>query len=144
MGDEHLYKFLDSTIPSCKNFKWKEFLWLPKWKIHVLPDEEVFFNLIMTANKMQHIRDILKQPIKITSGYRPKEYNVLIGGATKSAHILGLACDFQVKDIPAKDVREILLPHLEKLDIRMEDHKGNWTHIDLIPVSPKGKRFFKP
>lgn len=144
MGENHLYKFLDSVIPSTTHFKWKEFLWLPRWKIHALPDEETYFNLVTTAKKMQDIRDILQAPINITSAYRPVEYNVLIGGAKRSAHILGLASDFQVRDYSAKEVRDILLPWLDKLDIRMEDHQGNWTHIDLMPVGPKGKRFFKP
>lgn len=144
MGETHLYKFLDSVIPSTTHFTWSEFLWLPKWKIHALPDEETYFNIITTAKKMQDIRDILKAPIKITSGYRPPEYNALIGGAKKSAHIYGLACDFQANDYTAKEVRSILLPFLDKLDIRMEDHTGNWTHIDLMIVPPKGKRFFKP
>ena len=144
MGETHLYKFLDSIIPSTTHFKWSEFLWLPRWKIHALPDEEIYFNLITTAKKMQDIRDILQAPITITSGFRPQEYNTLIGGSKKSAHMLGLACDFQVTGITAKDTSKILLAHLDKLEIRMEDHLGNWTHIDLMPLSPRGKRFFKP
>jgi len=144
MKPDHLEEFLESKIGDCKHFKWSEALWLPTWQIHVLPDEDVAKNIIETANKLESIRAILGKPIKVTSWYRPAEYNKAIGGAKLSAHQEGLACDFHAKGLKADAVREILVDYLARLDIRMEDLEGaNWVHIDLKSPSKNG-RFFKP
>ena len=42
---------------------------------------EVFNNILELADNMQVIRDVLKKPITINSGYRSPEYNKKIGGA---------------------------------------------------------------
>lgn len=40
------------------------------------------------------------KPMKITSGYRPRPYNVRIGGARNSQHIFGRAIDYQMVGVP--------------------------------------------
>lgn len=146
MSQHHLEQFLDSKIDGCKNFKWREALYLRQWGYHALPDEDITRNIIKTAHKMQAIRDIMGSPIIITSWYRPAEYNKFIGSSAPntSYHISGLACDFVVKGIMADAVREMLLDFLDRLDLRMEDLDGaNWVHIDLGKPGKTG-RFFKP
>lgn len=135
---------LDDTIAGCQNFKWKEFLFLESFDIHAYPKYEVIGNLIKTAQKMELIRSILgNEPLKITSGWRPYAYNRLIKGAPQSAHVQGLACDFQHASKDADTCRFILMAHLENLKVRMEDLPySNWVHIDLRETS--GERFFKP
>ena len=79
----------------------------------------------------------------ITSWWRPKKYNDLIGGAKKSWHITGGACDFTCFGISADKIREILEPYLDDLDLRMEDLPGsNWVHLD--DKETDGARFFRP
>lgn len=134
--------FLNDRVPECENFYWYEVLYLPRWKIHVVPPEDVAINLMHITSKLQWIREYFGRPIKVTSGYRPELYNALIGGAYGSAHMRGMALDFQVKDMPAAQVRKELMFCLERLDIRMEDHDGNWNHIDSR--RPGASRFFKP
>ena len=128
-----------------RNFKWHECLYLPRWDVHAFPNsEEVYFELINTIDKMQLIRDFIDKPIIITSMYRPLEYNKLIGGANKSNHIIGMACDFKVKGQKCDVTRKLLLNKLEEFDIRMENNPGsNWVHIDTN-VKKNGKRYFKP
>ena len=145
MNEKHFISFLNSNIGNCKNFLWREALWLPRWKIFVLPDEEVAKNIIEIATKLQIIRDIFSRPIQVTSWFRPPEYNVLIGGASRSAHMAGKAVDFVVRGIPSEDVRNqiLALGLLEKHDLRMEDlPNASWVHIDNNPVI--NNRFFKP
>jgi uncharacterized protein YcbK (DUF882 family) len=107
------------------------------------PNGIIAHNLIRICNKLQWIRDELKRPIFIVSGYRPPVYNTLIRGSKKSAHMTGDAIDFTVHDMSADEVRHRLIPKLIELDVRMEKLPGSsWVHIDHKPV--KKKRYFKP
>ena len=65
---------------------------------------EVFDNILELADNMQVIRDILKRPITVNSGYRSPEYNEKIGGKKGSKHKLGQACDFTVKGLMPNEV----------------------------------------
>jgi hypothetical protein len=64
----------------------------------------------------------------------------------KSPHRFGRAIDFHIVGFEGKEkcaqIREMLLPHLEELGLRMEDIGGGWIHLDNLPVV--NKRFFKP
>lgn len=135
---------LGNQIDNCQNFWWYEALRLPKWGIHCWPKNlEHRDNIIRTARKLELIRGVIGKPMVITSWYRPVVYNKLIGGASNSAHIDGLACDFVVRGMTIEDATFILKSKLDHLKIRMEDHSGNWLHIDLREPGPGG-RFFKP
>lgn len=63
-----------------------------------------------------------------------------------SPHKTGHAIDFHVVGYEGKDgcrkIRELLVPELEALGLRMEDLEGGWVHLDDLPVV--NKRFFKP
>lgn len=131
-----------------KNFRWTEALWLPSWGIYVFPQyDHVWENIYKTAEVMEEIRAIVKKPIVVTSWYRPEKYNEFIKGSKRSQHIQGLAVDFFAKGQICDATRVLLLPHLERLDIRMEANVGkNWVHIDLKrdqKLKPE-QRFFKP
>lgn len=58
----------------------------------------VLTNLIyLTDMLLQPLRDFIG-PINITSGYRCKEVNAIVGGANLSQHLHGQAVDFVCKD----------------------------------------------
>ncbi len=139
---------LDRLIPRSEYFKWREFLWLDKWAIHCFPTPQQEANIIRTAQAMKAIREYFNKPIIITSGVRPPKYNKVIGGAILSAHRFGMACDFVIKSYNSDNgcdyVRKQLEPHLEELQIRMEDKpRSNWIHIDTKDPTENG-RYFKP
>ena len=69
---------------------------------------DVLRNLLELAKNLQVLRDEVKKPIKITSGYRPAEHNAKIGGATKSRHITGEAADFKIEGYTPKQVAAII------------------------------------
>ncbi len=53
--------------------------------------------------KLQKLRDLLKQPVIINSGYRNPEHNKKVGGAPGSLHLKGMAADIVVRSIsPAR------------------------------------------
>ncbi len=145
---------LEDFIPGCINFKWREALWLEHWQVFVHPSEQQASNIIRMARIMDAIRNIVGKPIGPTSWLRPPNYNQWpspygVSGAHQSAHLLGLAVDFAALTIPSKQVREILLPQLARLNIRMEDNeqkenemKKYWIHVDAMPPGGQG-RFFK-
>lgn len=58
------------------------------------PTKQHLQNLIKLAeNVFQPLRDYIDKPIRVSSGYRSKELNKLIGGASRSQHSKGEALD---------------------------------------------------
>ena len=51
---------------------------------------------------LQQLRDVIKEPIIVTSGYRCKQYNLNIGGYVHSKHMEGKAADIKVSDMTPK------------------------------------------
>ena len=142
-----------------KHFKVREVIYLPSWKMFHIPSEQEKKDIVEFAKKMDDIRDTIGLPVNVHVWIRPKsvnnpdhkrhgqDYNVFIGSKSKtSGHITGIAVDFHFKGYSSPalchEMRQLIIPHLERLNLRMEDIKGNWIHIDSKPVGHK--RFFKP
>ena len=87
-----------------KNFYLDEFECRDKSDIPL----KVFSNILELVEQMQKIRDILGKTITVNSGYRSPNYNKSIGGASRSQHILGKACDFTVKGLTPYQVADRL------------------------------------
>ena len=116
-------------------------------------DPTILINLSSTADLMQEVRDLLKQPIKINSAYRCKQVNDAVGSKDTSQHLQGLACDFVCPKFgtPEEIVREI-----KKAGIIVDQlfNEGQWTHISRklkgnrmmigFYLLENGKRKFKP
>lgn len=135
---------LNELIPGSKYFRWCEALWLPQWGIHCYPTDRQYLNILKTVTRFDLVREYLDQPMFVTSWVRPKKYNDLIGGAFISAHIEGLAIDFQCHKIKPDRIREVLEPVLDDFNLRMEKLPGsNWVHIDGREPGPGG-RYFEP
>ena len=94
---------------------------------------DVLRNLIELAKNLQVLRDEVKKPIKITSGYRPAQHNAKIGGAKSSRHITGQAADFKIEGYTPKQVAAVI----EKLIAEGRMKQGGigtystWTHYDV-------------
>ncbi|WP_303315276.1 D-Ala-D-Ala carboxypeptidase family metallohydrolase [Flavivirga abyssicola] len=68
-----------------------------------MPDD-ILENIKELAENLQVVRDYLKEPIHINSGYRSPNHNSAIGGELDSQHLLGKAADFSVRNYTAKDI----------------------------------------
>lgn len=79
---------------------------------------------------LQPIRNKLNVPIIITSGYRCKEVNNLVGGVSNSQHTKGQAADFIVKKYTPIELVKII----SKMDIEFDqliNEYNRWVHISF-------------
>ena len=95
--------------------------------------ETVLRNIQELAKNLQVLRDEVKKPIKITSGYRDPSFNKKIGGATQSRHLTGQAADLKIEGYTPKQVAAII----EKLIAAGKMKQGGlgiystWIHYDV-------------
>lgn len=69
---------------------------------------ELIPNVIELARNLQVLRDEIKEPVRINSGYRHKAYNKKIGGAPSSQHILAKAADITAKSYTPKQLAAVV------------------------------------
>jgi uncharacterized protein YcbK (DUF882 family) len=72
------------------------------------PNLLILYNILLVAQRLQAIRDILNRPIYIHSGYRTAEHNLTVGGKTHSFHLSGMAVDISIKGMSPKAVQTFL------------------------------------
>lgn len=83
--------------------------------------------------------------LPVTSGWRPSAINKAAGGARKSKHMTGQACDLAD---PKGDFGRWCLANvdvLERLGLWAEhpDYTETWVHVQTIPPA-SGRRFYRP
>lgn len=69
---------------------------------------EYILNVLQLAQNLQVLRDFIKKPITINSGYRTPSYNRGVGGKDKSRHLTGEAADIVVGGLTPKQVARII------------------------------------
>ena len=76
-----------------KNFDISEF----ECKCGCTMPDDVKENIKELADNLQVVRDILDEPIRISSAYRCEAHNKDIGGVSNSQHVLGKASDLVMR-----------------------------------------------
>ena len=136
---------LDDFIEGTQSFRYREALTLQKWNVTIFPSSDQLKKIIQIAQPLQYFRNRYGKPIIIHSWLRIKPYNELVGGSKNSWHLSGGAVDFSVATMNCDEIRNDLIKHLERLNIRCERLEGsNWIHIDNKPVRPDDNRYFYP
>lgn len=99
--------------------------------INNMPDINALDNLLeLTFYCLQPIRDLIKKPMIITSGFRNQQINFLAGGALNSQHKEGQAADFVINGMTPKQIIEII----KKSDIEYDqliNEYDKWVHISF-------------
>jgi zinc D-Ala-D-Ala carboxypeptidase len=89
---------------------------------------------LMLVERLQAIRNAIKEPIPISCGVRCPKHNAEVGGVPNSAHVKGLAVDIKVSD---SGFRYRLLRQAFKIFNRVEVADGPWVHLDMDPSLPQ-------
>jgi uncharacterized protein YcbK (DUF882 family) len=101
--------------------------------------ENIKKNIIEIIHNLQVIRDEVKLPISITSGYRSPEHNAKVKGAKDSQHVKGTAVDFKVEGLKPKEVAVIV----ERLIKEGKIKQGgigiypSWVHYDIRGIKAR-------
>jgi len=100
------------------------------------PDAVVKNNLTITAANLEKVRDLLKHPIIISSGYRSPAVNRAVGGSATSAHTKGWAVDFIC---PGFGSPVQVVEKLKSSDLIFDQiiEEGTWVHISFAPTMRK-------
>ena len=97
-----------------------------------LPDAETIVRLAQTARGLERVRALLRQPIRVTSGYRAPAVNAIVGGTAKSAHTFGWAADFTSPFGDPFAVCEAVADSGMVFDQLILEF-GAWTHLSFDP-----------
>jgi hypothetical protein len=124
--------------PISANFRLSEFLRSETAVRHGLdntPPAAALANLRnVLGPSMQRVRDLLMQPIQITSGYRSPALNAAIGGSDSSQHTLGLAADFVAPAFGApRAICRHIANHADQIRYDQLIFEGQWVHISFLP-----------
>lgn len=107
--------------------------------------DELLDNLGRLLVALNKLRAAYKQPMAVSSGYRPGHFNKDAGGAKGSHHLTLLACDFSdPKDRLDTWCRNNLMS-LKGWGLYLEhpDYTPGWCHLQIVaPTS--GKTMFTP
>lgn len=104
------------------------------------PDAQMIDSLRITAQFMEHVRDILGKPIVVTSWYRCPDLEAVIAPGKRAVghHTLGAAVDFICPAYGSPiEIASRLSTMSAALGIGQLIYEfGSWVHISRLPVAP--------
>lgn len=110
------------------------------------PSQDVIDNLKdFCVNILEPIRNWLKSPVKISSGYRCEKLNKSIGGAKNSQHTTGEAVDIDLGRSKNLELLNWIKSNLEFDQLLNEypNEKGepSWVHVSFTTKRKNRKQF---
>lgn len=99
------------------------------------PDTVALDNMLnLIVYCLQPIRELLRKPVVITSGFRCPQLNKLVGGVANSQHMTGCAADF----VATGETIEGIIFKIQTSGIEYDqliNEYNKWVHISFV----KGK-----
>lgn len=112
-----------------------------KNNINNMPDLKSLDNMLnLIFYCLQPLRDKIKRPIIITSGYRCAQVNRLVGGASDSQHLSGCAADFKVQGMTVQAVISFIKSSGIEYDQLINEY-DKWVHISFIKNKNRKQTF---
>lgn len=93
-----------------------------------LAELDNLLNLIFYC--LQPLRDKLKNPMVITSGFRSPKVNFLAGGKGNSQHLTGQAADFHVPGMTIQQTIDFIVKSGVEYDQLINEY-NKWVHISF-------------
>ena len=93
---------------------------------------------LLAENVLDPLREAWGHPIIVTSGFRCKLLNDMVGGAKNSQHTTGMAADIRtLSDLPQDNERLFDLARRMDLpfDQLIDEYAYNWVHISYSRYS---------
>ena len=93
---------------------------------------------LLVENVLDPLREAWGHPIIVTSGFRCKLLNDMVGGAKNSQHTTGMAADIRtLSDLPQDNERLFDLARRMDLpfDQLIDEYAYNWVHISYSRYS---------
>ncbi len=106
------------------------------------PEKWINSRLLKLCNQLEVVREVVKAPLIILSGYRSLKHNARVGGAKNSQHVQGTAVDVMVKGLDSKKLSAIFEDLIAKkliLDGGLGSY-SNWVHYDIRKVPARWKK----
>lgn len=105
-------------------------------KIDNTPSDEQAAQLcLLTIQILQPLRDRYGKPIKISSGYRCKEVNKVVGGSSTSQHLKGEAADIDNGATENKKLFNLAQQMIAEGELKVgqliDEKNYRWIHISL-------------
>ena len=112
--------------------------------IDMTPTASVLDNLRNLASEvLEPIREQVMGPLVITSGYRPKALNDLIGGSKDSDHLTGCAADVHAPGMSLYDLSKIVDRLKMQIPLKQAILEFNqWLHVSIQSQGEAPRREF--
>ena len=101
------------------------------------PTVAVIDNLTFLAEKLEHVRVLLCNPMLVSSGYRSIILNRFLGSRDNSSHVKGLAVDFISPSFgsPEAIVKAIVESDIQYDQVILEFNR--WVHLSFAKEKPR-------
>lgn len=109
--------------------------------INNMPDINSLDNMLNLIHYVLNpIRERIKKPMIITSGYRCKKVNELVGGKPTSQHLKGQAVDFVIEGMKPAEIVHFIRNMCIEYDQLINEY-DRWVHISFNKGNNKQQSF---
>lgn len=132
---------MDGNYLLSDNFKLKEFTksqTAMRRGIKNIPTGTHLDNLqALCQELLQPVRKLVRRPVIVTSGYRSKELNNVLRGASNSQHSKGEAVDFYTTAHTSTEICQMIIDSGLEFDQLIDE--GDWVHLSYTQHSKNRK-----
>lgn len=115
---------------------------------NITNDKQIVCNILFSIKMFENVYQAIKKKypwvkrsdFEITSFFRCKALNNLVGGTSTSDHLFGKAIDFKVKGLTSKQICEAIYENCLIFDQLIQE--PTWVHISFENIVFKNKKHY--